>query len=765
MGEKSQSMNALMFMSASFFPMLGVALLLLWRQDRAHLHVRDWGWSWILLGLGLIVGPALQDALPPGRARDLQSLVASLALIGSLFLQLGGALRYRGLRVGRWVALPAFLITMLVLAALGAHDYRSGLVFGAAVLCAGALACAAVMWRGGDRGEHFVAACFVASGLTHASGPILDEFGRSPITYFLGLYVQTVISLGLILLSVARAHGEVRRQSARFTTLAEQSLQGLAVLQDYRVVYANPAALEMFGFSRLSEAVAGALDELVPEPLRAATRARHERVLADPLAHIDWEAARLRRDGREIIVRGLSSHMAWDGAPAELLMMIDDTSRHRAAEALRRQALHDELTDLPNRNFTVARLRELTRDPRCPPLALVSADLDRFQLVNESLGFEVGDALLFAIARRLAARMPERATLARLGEDQFVVLIEDVGEAEAESMVRELLDLLDTPFAVSGMNLYMHLSAGLALYPRDAAEPTVLLRAAESAMHRAKHIPGSSWLRFDPALDGVSRARLETEQALGAAIEAGEFHLEYQPKFTAGARALCGVEALVRWRRPDGTRVSPAEFVPAAERTGQIKALGALILDLALTQLRRWRDRASSQGARPIPVAVNVSPLQFEDSQFAADLLARLDALELPHELLSIEVTETATIANLARVLPQLQLLRDQGVECALDDFGTGQSSLTLLRQLPIGALKLDRSLIEPLPEPGAAAIVQASSTIGRALALEVIAEGVETEAQAAHAEALGCTQLQGYLLGRPMPAAGIEALLAAELV
>jgi len=751
-------MNALMFMSASFNSMLGVALLLLWRQDREHLHVRDWGWSWVLLGLGLIVGPAFQDALPPGRARDVQSLAASLALIGSLFLQLGGALRYRALRVPRWSALPVFLITMLVLAALGSHDYRSGLIFGATVLCLGALACAVVMWRGGDRTEHFVAACFVASGLTHASGPILDEYGRSPITYTLGLYVQTVISLGLILLSVARAHREVRRQSARFTTLAQRSLQGLAVLQDDRVVYANPAALAMFGFEHWNAAVPDAFASLVPEHLQAAARARHRSVLADPQAHIEWEAVRLRRDGFEIVVRGLSSHMEWDGAPAELLMMIDDTSRHRADEALRRQALHDELTDLPNRNFVVARLLERARDPLCPPLALVSADLDRFQLVNESLGFEVGDALLFAIARRLAAHLPERATLARLGEDQFVVLVEDVGEAEAEAVVRALLDLLDAPFGVSGMNLYMHLSAGLALHPHDTADPTALLRAAESAMHRAKHVAGSSWLRFDAALDGVSRARLETEQALGAAIEAGEFHLEYQPKFTAGTRRLCGVEALVRWRRADGRLISPIEFVPAAERTGQIKALGTRVLDLALAQAQRWHQ----QGGCAIPVAVNVSPLQFEDSRFAADLLARLDALELPHELLSIEVTETATIANLGRVLPQLALLREQGVNCALDDFGTGQSSLTLLRQLPIAALKLDRSLIEPLPEPGAAAIVRASCTIGRALALDVIAEGVETEAQAAHAEALGCTQLQGYLLGRPMPAADIEALLAA---
>ncbi|MBV8603339.1 MAG: EAL domain-containing protein [Pelomonas sp.] len=748
-------MNVLLTLSAGINLMLGGALLLLWSMDRRHVFVRDWSASWMLLGVGLLIGPVLGDATPPGGWRALQSLVAAACLMGSLVKLLAGALLYRRRRLPVGLALPAWLLMVVGVGVLGAFDIRSAIIVGALLLAAGSCVGAAVMWRGGDRAERWIALALLGLAGVQLSAPLLDAQGRSPITYTAGFVVQTVLSLGLLLLSVARAHREVSRQSQRFMLLAEQSLQGLAVARHGRVLYTNPAARVMFGFDSEAEAAASLIGELVPAEEHERLMAEHRALLADRGARREWQATRRRRDGRAIHVRGLSSHLDWDGAPAELVMMIDDSSHQAALAALRRQALHDELTDLPNRNFAVARLRELTRDARCPPLALISADLDRFQLVNESLGFEVGDALLFAIARRLAACMPERATLARLGEDQFVVLVEDVGAAEAERIVRELLELLEAPFAVSGIQLYMHMSAGLALYPRDAADATVLLRAAESAMHRAKQIAGSSWLRFDPALDGVSRARLETEQTLGAAIEAREFHLEYQPKFAAGARALSGVEALVRWQRSDGTRVSPIEFIPAAERTGQIKALGSLVLELALAQLRRWCDA----GGPAVPVAVNVSPLQFEDPQFAEDLLARLDALELPHELLSIEVTETATIANLARVLPQLQLLRAAGVDCALDDFGTGQSSLTLLRQLPIAALKLDRSLIEPLPEPGAAAIVAASCTIGRALGLEVVAEGVETEAQAAHAEALGCTQLQGFLLGRPMPAAALEAL------
>jgi diguanylate cyclase (GGDEF)-like protein/PAS domain S-box-containing protein len=748
-------MNTLMFMSASFNSMLGVALLLLWRQDRQHLHVQAWGWSWFLLGLGLIIGPAFQDAFAPGIWRDLQSLFASTALMASLFLQLGGALSYRHLHWSRRVSLPLFGATMLALSILGAHDYRAALVFGASVLCLGSLACAAVMWRGGDRAERFVALCFVASGLTHASGPILDPYGRSPITYTLGLYVQTVISLGLILLSVARAHREVSRQSARFTRLAEQSLQGLVVLQDYRIVYANPAALSMFGFESRAAALQALSEDLVPPALRESAQARHRAVLADPGARIEWEAERHRHDGREIHVRGHSSHLEWDGAPAELLMMIDDTSRHRSAEALRRQALHDELTDLPNRNFVVQRLRQLTAS-NAPSLALISIDLDRFQLINESLGHETGDALLYAIARRFEQRLPPDCVLARLGEDQFLLIQEGARESEAQSLVQQLLALLEQPFGIAGAELFVHVSVGVALFPRDGRDAAGLLRAADTAMHRAKSRAGASCVFFDPSMDGATRARLEAEQSLGHAIAAREFLLEFQPKFEASTRALCGMEALVRWERPGRGRVSPAEFIPAAERTGQIKALGELVLDLACEQLVDWLRRFD---AVP-PVAVNVSPIQFEDPAFSARLIARLDAHQLPHGLLEIEITETAAIDHMSRVLPQLRALRERGVQCALDDFGTGQSSLTVLRQLPIASLKLDRSMIAPLPEPGAAAVVQATCMLGRSLKLEIVAEGVETEEQARAAAWMGCTQLQGFLLAKPMRAARMDALL-----
>jgi diguanylate cyclase (GGDEF)-like protein/PAS domain S-box-containing protein len=746
----ASSMTPLLLVSAGLLAILGGALLLLWRQERSHLYVRHWGWSWVLLAAALTAGPLLQDLFPPGTAHNAQALLASTTLMGSQLLQLAGTLDYGGRRLRLRLWLPGFVLITCLLAALGSRNFAHAVLCGAGVLLLNALACAALLWRASRSLERWVSICFMLSGLVHMSSPLLDPLGRSAITYGLGLIVQTVLCLGLVLLSVGRAHQQARLQAQRFTRLAEHSLQGLAVLREHQILYANPAARAMFGRSNRPDNMLGdTFSELVLPELREAARQRHRQVLADPQARIEWEGQRLGFDGRLLHVRGLSSHLEWDGQPAELLAMLDDSARHAALEALRRQALHDELTDLPNRNYAVERLQQLTR-LGAPPFALVSADLDRFQLVNESLGHAMGDALLQAIAQRLCSGLPPTATLARLGEDQFVMLVEGVpGRTEALGFVEQLLALMERPFALERAELFVHMSVGVALFPEDGGDGPALLRAADSAMHRAKASAGATYAFFDAAMNRAAQARMEAEQALSRALEEGEFRLEYQPKMRAVSRELCGFEALVRWQRPGVGPVSPADFVPAAERTGQIKALGALIVDMATAQLRQWQERFG----RVLPVAINVSPLQFDDPEFVPRLLAALHQQQLPCEALQIEITETAAIGHVERVLPQLERLRTAGVLCALDDFGTGQSSLTMLRQLPIHAMKLDRSMIAPLPQRDASAVVQATCALGHSLGLEIIAEGVETEEQAMAVEALGCTQLQGYYLSRPLSA------------
>ncbi|MEL4177299.1 putative bifunctional diguanylate cyclase/phosphodiesterase [Roseateles sp. PN1] len=751
-------MTALILTGAGLNALLGLALLMLWRQAPQHLYVRYWGWSWILLSGALALGLGLLPEQDGSFGHKLLVGTAAALAMGSMALRTGGARIYRRLSWRRQVWLPIFLLLMGSLMGLAELDHRYAVLAASIYLAVGAWQCAWWLGRGGNSGERFVAMCFVTAGFAHILTPVFDPLGRSAVPHIAGLFVQTTLSLGLMFLSVARAHKEARQQAERFSQLAEHSLQGLLVVQNHKLVYGNPAAKSIYGVTDADLAVSrNLLTRLVPPDQQEAIRERNRLVMADPKARIEWEGGRMTMDGRQIYVRGLSSHIQWDGQPAELMVMIDDSSRQRAVDALLRQAMHDELTDLPNRNFAVERLRQLTRTGSAP-FALISADLDRFQLVNENLGHEVGDALLRAVAKRLSLELPVEATLARLGEDQFLVLLEGVAEPQAvQSQVELLLDLLHSPFAVEGAELYVHMSVGVALFPRDGLDGANLLRAADAAMHRAKARAGTAFVFFEPSMKGDSRARLEAEQALGRAIAEQQFVLEYQPKFLSHSRKLCGFEALVRWQRPDWGRVSPADFVPAAERTGQINALGGLILDMAMRQLREWQDLHG----RVLSLAVNVSPLQFEDGAFASGLLGELKARGLPATCLEIEITETAAIAHLDQVMPQLRLLRAAGVLCALDDFGTGQSSLTMLRNLPISAMKLDRSMIAPLPEAGASAVVKVTCALGQALSLDIVAEGVETEEQAAAAEQLGCTQLQGYLLGRPLSAEQAGALLA----
>lgn len=750
-------MTSLLLLSSCFIALLGGAMLGLARLEPAHRHIRDWGWSQILLAITLTLGIALMPHDQTTLHYKLQAAVATISMIATLAYEMAGAAHYTR-RSWRWQRyLPVFALLLAVVMGTAMWRQPVAIWIASIALAVGAWVSAWWMWRAGSAAERFVAVCFTVSGVLHFISPLEDPLARSEFSHIAGTCTQGVLAMSLILLSVRRAQLEATAMNVRLRQLYEQAMQGLMIVRDGRILYANPAALAMFGYEDLESLGPGAsLERLLPPEHRDGVRERYAQIMDQRLARLEWEGERLHRDGRRLYLRGSAGYIEWEDGPAQLLLMLDDTERQRATEALRRQALYDELTDLPNRHAALARLAEMTAPGR-PGFALLSADLDRFQLVNESLGHEVGDALLRAIAARLRAAMPAGAMLARLGEDQFLLLLPGVEDRAAAALAGErVLATMVAPFALQHRRLYVHLSVGIARFPADGDTGAALLRAADIAMHRAKQQAGAIVVSFEPGMTTRSGERLEIEQALAAAIEAEEFVLVYQPKYRAGSRELAGFEALVRWHRPAHGRVSPADFIPAAERTGQIAALGALILRLAARQLREWKARYG----RILPVAINVSPLQFADPGFANSVLAMMQAHGIPLNCVEVEVTETAAVTHLERVLPQLARLREAGAGVAFDDFGTGQSSLTLLRRLPITTLKLDRSMIDPLPEPTADAIVQAACLLAQALGLEVVAEGVETEAQAQAAERLGCTHLQGYLLSRPLEADAAGALL-----
>ncbi|TXH35380.1 MAG: bifunctional diguanylate cyclase/phosphodiesterase, partial [Burkholderiaceae bacterium] len=476
----------------------------------------------------------------------------------------------------------------------------------------------------------------------------------------------------------------------------------------------------------------------------------------------EWGGERLSLDGRRLHLRYKAWRIDWDGQKALQVVVSDETAQQTAAQALQWKSSHDELTGLPNRAALLTRLQACFEEWAQNGFVLLVLDVDRFKFFNEAHGHQVGDAVLIAVAQLLRDHMqerPDQVEVMRLGEDEFALLAPAQGDPARVSseLANTVRRLLTEPLTVGEHRFYIDVSMGVAAYPSSAQGPEQLLQAAHAAMHEAKRLPGTS-VQFaaDQIKQGMA-AFFSAEQALRAGLQNHEFILVYQPKVCAQRGELIGFEALVRWDRPGIGRVSPLDFIPAAERTGLIVPRGAQILPEACRQLAAWRQA----GLRTVPVAVNVSPLQLLDANFPAQVMQTLQQHALPAHALTLEITETAAVTHMDQAMAHIEQLRQQGVEVALDDFGTGFSSLNMLRSLPLQTVKIDRSLIDPMPNIEAVAVVKAICDLAAVLDLDVVAEGVETPEHAKAAREAGCHALQGYLYARPLDVAEATNWLA----
>ncbi|BDP44313.1 hypothetical protein DAETH_42820 (plasmid) [Deinococcus aetherius] len=428
---------------------------------------------------------------------------------------------------------------------------------------------------------------------------------------------------------------------------------------------------------------------------------------------------------------------------------------HRKSElltALAHQAQHDALTGLPNRAAFTAHLEAAVSQASVTgeELTVLFVDLDGFKAVNDTLGHAAGDALLREVAVRLRGAVPQPGLVARLSGDEFTTLLPGVVGREAERVAQAVLEELARPYALGGRQASVTGSVGLSVYPADAREADVLLRHADTAMYHAKAHGKNAWRAYTPDLDAA--AGIET--LLRGAVGRGEFELHYQPQFDLLGRQVLALEALLRWTHPELGSVAPGRFIPVAEDTGLIAEIGAWVLDEACRQNAAWQRL----GLAPVRVAVNVSPAQLAREEFVPQVEATLRRHGLAATWLELEVTERLAMREVERTVTVLRALRRLGVRVALDDFGQGHSSLSHLAHLPLDVLKVDRALISGLGRAGQAdRVAQAVVALGRGLGLEVVAEGVETPAQLEAAAALGCGRAQGFLLGRPLPAAEVE--------
>jgi diguanylate cyclase (GGDEF)-like protein/PAS domain S-box-containing protein len=427
----------------------------------------------------------------------------------------------------------------------------------------------------------------------------------------------------------------------------------------------------------------------------------------------------------------------------------DVTEARESADKISRMARYDTLTGLPNRlliNETLAlAMREAEKwGSRC---AFMMIDLDRFKAVNDTLGHPVGDRLLMRVSERLKQLMTANDVIGRLGGDEFAVVVRDATDTAAvERLARTIISVLSQPYEVDAHTLYIGASVGLAIGPRDGRTAEMLIRSADLALYRSKDAGGGAFNAYEPELHVQAEERRVLEIALRAALENDEFHLLYQPVVEAGTGALTGFEALLRWTNPELGQISPAKFVPLAEEARLIAPIGEWVLRAACNEAVKWND--------PIRVAVNVSPEQLHNPGFASFVAAALRDSGLRPDRLELEVTESVFMREGTAAVQTLERILDMGVRLSLDDFGTGYSSLGYLSRTRFSSIKVDRSFVQSASKGSkeAIAIIRAVVALADSLGMATTAEGVETEDEHRMVQALGCSKVQGYYFGRPLP-------------
>ena len=551
----------------------------------------------------------------------------------------------------------------------------------------------------------------------------------------------------------------------RYRSIFEHATEGIfQTTPEGRYLNANPALAYIYGHASPDELVAHLHDiqrQLYVLPQR---RAEFVRLMQAHGVVRNFESQVYRRDGHIIWIseNARAVRDADGGVQFFEGTVVDITERKQHEAVLEHQASHDSLTGLPNRSLLRDRIEQaIVKAQRDNHLvAVVFVDLDHFKLINDSLGHHVGDRLLLEVADRLIACVRSHDSVARQGGDEFVLVLTELHEEnEILAIVSRLLEIISQPWMDEGQEYGLSCSVGISCYPQDGGDPDALLRCADAAMYKAKESGRSTYHFYTPELNLAISERLELENSLRHALEREEFRVYYQPRIDVASGRIIGAEALIRWDCPGKGIIPPDSFISIAEETGLIIPIGQWILEEACRQNSAWQ-RA---GLAPINVSVNLSPIQFRHTGLVQSVASALAQAGLDPAFLELELTESFVMHDAERINVAMKSLKTLGVDIAVDDFGTGYSSLSYLKRFPVDRLKVDKSFVRDIDsDPDDAAIVRAIITLGHALGLKVVAEGVETLAHLEFLRQHDCDELQGYYFSRPIPALEMEALLCA---
>jgi diguanylate cyclase (GGDEF)-like protein/PAS domain S-box-containing protein len=548
---------------------------------------------------------------------------------------------------------------------------------------------------------------------------------------------------------------ELKQREASFRLLFDSNPVPMIVcaLGDERVLAVNDAAVEHYGYSRgdFEKLTIRNLQAFEGEPPWAAAHGGDQRVART------WK--HVRANGALIDLAIYSRQLVHGGQAAVLLALMDTTERKRAEARLTFMAQHDALTGLPNRNLLRQQMDDvLLRSRRnAEKVAVLVLGLDHFKAINDTLGHGVGDKLLRGVGKRLHSLLRDDDALARLNSDEFAIVQSGVTRPEdAVFLARRLLDAIGDPYLVDGHSVVIGASIGIAISPGDGDESEKLLKNADLALSRAKNDSRGTFSFFEAGMDARAQTRRKIETELREAVRGDALRPYYQPLVDLSSGRITGFEALVRWPHPERGMISPAEFIPVAEETGLINAVGGLMLRRACADAAQWPD--------DVRVAVNLSPLQFRLGNLLSLVVETLKQSGLPAKRLELEITETLLLEKSSEVLATLHALRALGVRISMDDFGTGYSSLSYLRSFPFDKIKIDQSFVRDLgANPDAQAIVRSIISLGKGLGVTITAEGVETEAEVACLRNEGCHEGQGFLFSRARPNAEIVSLLKTQ--